>query len=69
MSLSSNISTLQLASNNLNFIAMMFIRCYCYVVIPLGIVGHLLSIYVFTRVTLRSNPCSRYFLAASFVDY
>ena len=47
------------------YIGMMFIRCYCYVAIPLGAVGHLLSIYVFTRSSMRSNPCSRYLLAAT----
>ena len=58
-------SNIVAAANNLNYIAMMFVRCYGFVIIPLGIVGHLLSIYVFTRSTLRSNPCSRYFLVAS----
>src|ERR1700728_4250221 len=64
---SSNISSLQLGANNLNYIAMMFVRCYCYLIIPLGVAGHLMSIYVFTRPALRTNPCSRYFLAASIV--
>ncbi|CAF1306172.1 unnamed protein product [Adineta steineri] len=64
---SSAVSSLLLEANNLNYIAMMFIRCYCYIVIPPGTVGHLLSIYVFTRRSLLSNPCSRYFLAASII--
>jgi len=64
---SSNISSLQLEANNLNYVSMMFIRCYSYIVIPLGVVGHLMSIYVFTRPTLRINPCTRYFLAATIV--
>jgi hypothetical protein len=34
---------------------------------PLGTVGHLMSIYVFTRPALRINPCSRYFLAATII--
>ncbi|CAF0832539.1 unnamed protein product [Adineta steineri] len=63
----STISSLQLAANNLNYISMMFVRCYCVVVIPLGVVGHLLSIYIFTRPALRSNPCSMYFLAAAII--
>ena len=63
--MSSTVSSVALAANNLNYIAMMFVRCYGFVIIPLGTVGHLLSIYVFTRSTLRSNPCARYFLAAS----
>jgi hypothetical protein len=62
---SPTIPSLQLEANNLNYIAMMFIRYYCYVVIPLGTVGHLLSIYVFTRPSLQSNSCSMYFLAAT----
>ncbi|CAF4844960.1 unnamed protein product [Rotaria sp. Silwood1] len=64
---SSTIPNIVLEANNLNYIAMMFIRCFCFVVIPLGTVGHLMSIYVFTRPTLRSNSCSMYFLAASIV--
>ncbi|CAF1299477.1 unnamed protein product [Adineta steineri] len=64
---SSAVSSLLLEANNLNYIAMMFIRCYCYIVIPPGTLGHLLSIYVFTRRSLLSNPCSRYFLAASII--
>jgi hypothetical protein len=64
---SSTISSLVLEAHNLNYIAMMFIRCFCYVVIPLGSVGHLLNVYVFTRPLLLSSPCSRYFLAASIV--
>jgi hypothetical protein len=62
-----NISNLQLEANNLNYIAMMFIRCYCNVVIPFGIIGHSMSIYIFTRPTLRTNSCSRYFFAATIV--
>ena len=64
---SSTVSNTLSAANNLNYIAIMFNRCFCYVVTPLGIVGHLLSIYVFTRPSLVSNSCSRYFLAAAIV--
>lgn len=62
---SSNINHLQSEANNLNYIAMMFIRCYCCLAMAFGLVGHLLNIYVFTRPSLRSNPCTRYFLAAT----
>jgi ABC-type Mn2+/Zn2+ transport system permease subunit len=62
---SSNITQLQSEANNLNYIAMMFVRCYCYLAMPFGVVGHLLNIYVFARPSLRSNPCTRYFLAAT----
>ena len=64
---SANISSIVLAANELNYIGMMFIRCFCYILIPVGTMGHLLSIYVFTRPNLRSNPCSRYFLATTFI--
>ncbi|CAF1123661.1 unnamed protein product [Rotaria sordida] len=30
-----------------------------------GLIGHSLSIYVFTRRQFRSNPCTRYFLAST----
>ena len=62
---SSNTTHLQSEANNLNYIAMMFVRCYCYLAMPFGVVGHLLNIYVFTCPSLRSNPCTRYFLAAT----
>jgi hypothetical protein len=64
---SPTVPSIVLAANNLNYIAMMFIRCFCYIFIPLGTIGHLMSIYVFTRPALRINPCSRYFLAATIV--
>ena len=65
--MSTTVPSIVLAANNLNYIAMMFIRCYSFVIIPIGIVGHLMSIYVFTRRTLRMNPCSRYFLAVTII--
>jgi len=50
-----------------------FLRVSSYLLICLGTVGHSLSIYVFTRPTLRLNPCVRYFLASTingfFVTY
>ncbi len=65
--MSSNISSILLEANKLNYIAMMFIRCFCYIFIPIGTIGHLMSIYVFTRPTLRTNPCGMYFLAATII--
>ena len=62
---SSNSTYLQFEANRVNYIAMMFIRCYCYLSMPIGGVGHLLSLYVLARPSLRSNPCTRYFLAAT----
>ncbi len=34
-----------------------------------GLVGHTLSIYVFTRPKLRRNPCICYFLASTLSGY
>ncbi|UJR06814.1 hypothetical protein I4U23_011101 [Adineta vaga] len=42
-----------------------FIRVWSFLMIGLGIIGHIANVYVFTRPTLRSNSCSWYFLAAS----
>ncbi|UJR06980.1 hypothetical protein I4U23_011268 [Adineta vaga] len=56
---------LQLQANYINWIGMMFIRCYCYLIVPLGLIGHLFNVYIFTRPSLRSNPCVMYFLAAT----
>ncbi|CAF0817229.1 unnamed protein product [Adineta steineri] len=42
-----------------------FYQIWCYSMFTFGIIGHTLSIYVFTRTVLRSNPCSRYFLAST----
>ncbi|UJR17297.1 hypothetical protein I4U23_004192 [Adineta vaga] len=42
-----------------------FSRFWSYLLICLGTTGHALNIYVFTRSILRSNPCTRYFLAAT----
>jgi len=60
-----NISNVQLSANTLNNYGMMFIRWYCCLVIPVGIVGHLMSIYVFIRPKFKRNPCSVYFLSVS----
>ena len=64
---STNPTDIVIAAKELNSIAMMFIRCFCSIFIPLGTVGHLMSIYVLTRPTLRNNPYSRYFLAVTIV--
>jgi hypothetical protein len=58
-------TSLQQEANNLNWIAMMFIRYFCYLMIPLSVLGHSMSMYVFTRPSIRSNPCCMYFLAAT----
>ncbi|CAF0760563.1 unnamed protein product [Adineta steineri] len=59
--------------NALNYANEVFFLFWTFASIALGTVGHLLSIYVFTRPILRSNPCACYFLAATvtglFVSY
>jgi len=40
-----------------------FIKIWSITFFALGVVGHALNIYVFTRREFRSNPCARYFLA------
>ena len=45
-----------------------FAQCYCTFLFASGVVGHILNIYIFTRRTLRSNACVRYFLASSIVS-
>jgi hypothetical protein len=47
----------------------MFFRCWNPSMFGLGIVGHSLSIFVFTRPALRSNPCGIYFLASSICGF
>ena len=56
---------LQSQANYINYIGMMFIRCYSYSIIPLGLIGHSFNAYIFTRPSLRSNPCVIYFLSAT----
>ncbi|CAF0741754.1 unnamed protein product [Adineta steineri] len=43
----------------------LFVEVWSFVIFFLGTVGHILSIYVFTRRSLRSNACSQYFLASA----
>jgi hypothetical protein len=58
-------TSLQVEANELNLIAMMFIKYFCFLIIPPSVLGHLMSIYIFTRPSLRSNPCGMYFLSAT----
>ncbi|CAF0953639.1 unnamed protein product [Adineta steineri] len=51
--------------NALHYGNMIFQQFWSYSMVCLGIIGHSLNIYVFTRPTLRSNPCTRYFFAAT----
>jgi hypothetical protein len=45
-----------------------FIQIWSVTVFVFGVIGHALSIYVFTRPTLRSNSCTRYFLASTIAE-
>jgi len=79
MSNSNNIASLQTnatSSNTSNatieylyWTSMIFVRSYGCLMFSLGLIGHSLSIYALTRPKLRSNPCTRYFLASTFVGY
>jgi hypothetical protein len=60
-----NTSDFNAAVDAVKWTVVMFFRCWNPIMFGLGIVGHSLSIFVFTRPALRSNPCGRYFLASS----
>ncbi|CAF1065049.1 unnamed protein product [Adineta steineri] len=51
--------------NALHYGNIIFYQFWSYLLVCLGTVGHSLNIYVFTRPILRSNPCTRYFLATA----
>ncbi|CAF1148184.1 unnamed protein product [Adineta steineri] len=53
------------AINALKYSKILFLQVWCLATFSLGIVGHILSIYVFTRRSLYSNSCSQYFLASA----
>ncbi|CAF1378713.1 unnamed protein product [Adineta ricciae] len=63
--ITSNETNLEFEAQQIKWYAMTFIRCFCLIMIPFGIIGHLLSIFVFTRRTLRTNPCVMYLFAAT----
>jgi hypothetical protein len=66
---SSTISSLQEEANNLKLVDSMFIKYFCFVIIPPSVLGHFISFYVFTRPSLRSNPCGMYFLSATLFGF
>ncbi|CAF1495093.1 unnamed protein product [Adineta steineri] len=55
------------AINAIQHSKILFIKVWLFTMFACGIVGHTLSIYVFTRRSLYSNPCARYFLASAMV--
>ncbi|CAF4967047.1 unnamed protein product, partial [Rotaria sp. Silwood1] len=52
---------------NINQSLATFSKCWSAFLFSFGVVGHSLSVYVFTRRTFRSNPCTQYFLALTIV--
>ncbi|CAF1041672.1 unnamed protein product [Adineta steineri] len=60
-----NTSTNLDAINALKYSQNLFIQVWCFTMFSFGTVGHILSIYVFTRRSLYSNPCAKYFLASA----
>ncbi|CAF1367154.1 unnamed protein product [Adineta steineri] len=64
-------SVVNITSTNLDAISALkysqnlFIQVWCFTMFSFGTVGHILSIYVFTRRSLYSNPCAKYFLASA----
>jgi hypothetical protein len=55
------------AINALKHSRILFIQVWSFAMFSFGIVGHTLSIYVFTRRSLNTNPCSQYFLRSAMV--
>lgn len=55
--------------NAISKIEVNFVKYWCYIMIIFGLIGHTMSLLVFTRPALRSNPCSRYLLASTMVGF
>ncbi|CAF1157669.1 unnamed protein product [Adineta ricciae] len=49
----------------ITFSKVVFARVWTFSMIGLGVIGHILNVYVFTRRSLWSNACTRYFFAAT----
>jgi hypothetical protein len=49
----------------LNRSIVLFVRCAAPIIFALGVTCNLLNIFVFTRPSLRRNPCCMYFLSSS----
>ncbi len=52
-------------ATNLNSLASWMNLCILPILIAFGTFGNVLNLIIFTRRTLRTNPCSMYFLAGS----
>ncbi|CAF1255851.1 unnamed protein product [Adineta ricciae] len=61
---SSNTSSVDIV-NEIRRQLVVFVRCWSAILFTLGLVGHILNIYVFTRPILYSNSCGRYFFAST----
>ncbi|CAF1232434.1 unnamed protein product [Adineta steineri] len=64
---SSNVSNVSATVSAINEATMVYSRCWLFMMVALGMIGHSMSIYVFSRRTLRKNPCAKYFLASTVV--
>ncbi|CAF1339425.1 unnamed protein product [Adineta steineri] len=64
---SSNVSNVSATVSAINEATMVYSRCWLFMMVALGMIGHSLSIYVFSRRTLRKIPCAKYFLASTVV--
>ncbi len=57
------------AMNAVSTMTNMFAPCWLIIMMILGLIGHTLNMCVFTRPTLRSNPCIRYLMASAIAGY
>lgn len=47
----------------------MFSQYWCIIMFILGVIGHTLNLMVFSRPTLSSKACIRYFMASAMTGY
>ncbi len=57
------------AMNAVSTITNTFARCWLIIMMIIGLIGHTLNMCVFTRPTLRSNPCIRYLIVSAIAGY
>ena len=63
--MSSSNTSIDIAINTIKQNMTVFIQVWSICLFTLGVTGHTLSMYVFTRPEFRSNSCARYFLAST----
>ena len=61
----SSFNTSSVAADAISYGTNIFYQFWSYLLVCLATVGHSLSIYVFTRPALHSDPCVRYFLVST----